>query len=97
MKTKQIPLVLMLIAGAATSIITYIRNYELKDMLTILLLVLLVFYIVGLLIKKMFDTFQKELDAAAEAEREAAEGEVIEKDSNEEHKDQMEQKGQSEK
>lgn len=57
MNTNKIPMILMLIAGAVTSIAMYIMHYPLKSMLPILLSVLIVFYIIGLLIKKVLDSF----------------------------------------
>ncbi len=84
MKTKNIPVILMLVAGAAVSIVTYVTNYELKSMLAILLAVLILFYIAGLIIRKVFDSFQiekKEDENAIEAMEDIeAEGEVIKKE-----------------
>lgn len=76
MKTKMIPLILMLVAGGITSIITYLYQYEMKSVLTILLIVLIVFYVFGLIIKKIIDSFE-----VKEKNEEANEGEVIEKES----------------
>lgn len=82
MNTKKIPMILMLVAGAAVSIVTYIMNYELKDALVILLSVLIVFYILGMIVKKIFDSFQiVSLSEAKQAGDE--EGEVIEKEPDE--------------
>lgn len=81
MKRKMIPLILMLAAGAITSIITYLRDFELTTMLWILLFVLIVFYILGLVIKKILDVFDKQIK---EREEKADEGAVIEKELSEE-------------
>lgn len=75
MKTKMIPPFIMLLAGAITSIITFKMHYEMKNALLVLLAVLLVFYIVGCFIKKMFDSFEK----ANTKEETNEEGEVISK------------------
>lgn len=75
MKRKLIPLFLMLVAGAITSIMTYIKNYELVPMLWILLGVLVGFYVLGVIIEKVLDLFDAQIE-----EREKAEGAVIEKD-----------------
>lgn len=79
MNTKKIPVILMLVAGAAVSIVTYIMNYELKDALVILLSVLITFYILGFIVKRIFDSFQ----IASSSEETGEEGEVIEKEPDE--------------
>jgi len=56
-KLKSLPLILMLIAGAVTSIITYILHYEGKTALLILLAVLLLFYVIGFLFQRMIYKF----------------------------------------
>ena len=77
-KLKTLPLVFMLIAGAVTSIITYILHYEGKTALLILLAVLLLFYVIGLLFQKMIYRFEDE-NAKAEKARLEEEGKVVEK------------------
>ena len=61
----------MLTAGAVTSIITYIRNFELIEMLWVLLGVLILFYIFGLGIKKVLDVFDEQIKEAEEKENPA--------------------------
>lgn len=78
MNRKQIPLVLMLLAGAVTSITVYFRGLGLKTMLIALLAALVAFYFIGSLIKMVLDSFYKENEAAAEDE-----GSVIEKEADE--------------
>ena len=46
-KVKLITPFLMLLAGAVAAIIMYIRDFELVDMLWVLLIVLVVFYFIG--------------------------------------------------
>lgn len=77
LKTKSLPAILMLTGGAVSSIVTYVNHYSLKDMLIIVLLTLLGFYILGLLLKKMFDSFHMVIKSDSEQE---TEGEVIEKE-----------------
>lgn len=84
MKTRNIPVLIMLIAGSITSIITYWLHYPLKTMLWVLLVVLLVFYFVGCQIKNLLDKFEEENRKQKEEEEAAAlaeEGAVIEKES----------------
>lgn len=82
MKRKLIPPFVMLLAGAVSSIAMYIRHYELKNFLAILLSVLVVSYIIGLLIKRVMDKI-----ISSVLEKEAAEGEVIEKEAGQEQEE----------
>lgn len=75
MNRRYLPLLLMLVAGAVTSIITFIKNYTMIQKLIALLVVLLIFYGLGTLLKWMLDTFDAQNAKAA-----LDEGEVIEKD-----------------
>lgn len=77
MKTKSIAPILMLFAGAVTSITMYIMQFELKTLLAVLLVVLLVFYIAGIAIAKTIESFQRANEKEAQL---AEEGEVIEKE-----------------
>ena len=79
MKTKQIPLIVMLLAGAVASICARLMHYELETTLWILLLVLIVFYIVGCFAKKTIDSFAaaaKELEKQEEEAKASEEGEM---------------------
>ncbi len=53
-KVRLITPFLMLLAGAVASIIMYIRDFELVDMLWRLLIVLLVFYVIGDVIRYIY-------------------------------------------
>ncbi len=84
METKQIPLIVMLLAGAVASITTKLMHYELETALWILLFVLIVFYIVGCVLKRTIDSFESENAKLAEEEESVSdEGEVIEKEASE--------------
>lgn len=74
-KRRLIPPFVMLSAGAVTSITMRILHYETKTMLIILLCVLVGFYIAGSVIKYMLDKFEQQIEAAN-----MEEGEVIEKE-----------------
>jgi len=76
-KLKMLPVIFMLIAGAVTSIITYILQYEGKTALLILLAVLLLFYVIGFLFRKMIWRFEDEIDRKEKQRLE--EGKVLEK------------------
>ena len=73
---NSIPLLLMLIAGAITCVFTFIHNYPIWAKLFSLLIVLLVFYFLGSLLRWTLDTFDIQ-----NAKRAKEEGEVIEKES----------------
>lgn len=75
MNRKNLPLFLMLTAGAITSIITYIEKYPMVVKLVSLFVVLLVFYVLGCVIKWTLDFFEIQNE-----ERLKEEGEVIEKE-----------------
>lgn len=85
MKTRQIPLIVMLLAGAAASITTRLMHYELEASLWILLFVLIVFYMAGCVLKHAIDVFEAQ-QKKEEEEKEGVsdEGEVIEKEASEE-------------
>ena len=74
-RRKALPAMVMLTAGAAASVTMLLLQFPLKKMLPILLGVLVFFFIIGELMKWMFDRFAKQNEEAA-----ASEGEVIEKE-----------------
>ena len=83
MDRKNIPLLLMLTAGAVTCIITYVMQFSVLGKLVSLFLVLVVFFVLGSALKWALDTFerQNEAEKAARAEAEAAERERAEQES----------------
>lgn len=80
-RLKMLPAFLMLSAGAVTSIITYMLHYEGKTALTILLGVLLLFYVLGKLFQNMIFRFeQQNAEEERKKKKEEEEGTVVEKD-----------------
>ncbi|MBQ7955838.1 MAG: hypothetical protein IJ282_08805 [Lachnospiraceae bacterium] len=75
MNRKSIPLVLMLLAGAVTCIITFVKKYSVIDKLVALLVVLVIFLILGNVLRYTLDYFDKVNEKKA-----LEEGEVIEKE-----------------
>lgn len=75
MNRKNLPLLLMLLAGAVTCIVTYIEKYTMTAKLVSLFVVLLIFYILGSVLKWTLDYFERQNE-----EKLMEEGEVIEKD-----------------
>ena len=76
MDTKRIPAFVMLLAGAVATIVTYINHYSLEDMLVVLILTLIVFLIIGVAIKLVFDSFHIE---EPDEDKVDDEGEVVDK------------------
>lgn len=75
MNRKSIPLVLMLLAGVVTCIITFVKRYSVIDKLVALLVVLVIFLILGNVLRFTLDYFDRENEKRA-----LEEGEVIEKE-----------------
>ena len=75
MNRKNIPLLLMLTAGAVTCIITYVRQYSITAKLVALFLVLVIFWLLGSILEWTLNYFD-----AQNEKRRKEEGEVIEKE-----------------
>ena len=73
MNRRYMPLILMLSAGAVTCIITFVQNYSILDKLIALLVVLVLFYFLGNILKSTLDYFDKQNKAKEEEEKKAAE------------------------
>lgn len=74
-KMKLLPAMITLIAGAVTSIMAFLFHYEGKTTLLILSIVLLLFYILGLILQRVILAFE---DKNAK-EKAKQEGKVVEK------------------
>lgn len=90
MNTNKIPAFVMLLAGAVAVIVTYINHYSLEDMLGVLILTLIVFLILGVVIKLIFDSFHIE---EPDEDRVDDEGEVVEKTELSEENENIEDEG----
>lgn len=75
MKTKQIPAIVMLLGGAVACIVSYINHYELKEMLVVVTLSLVIFLVIGVIIRLILDSFE----LPEEEEKVDDDGEVVEK------------------
>ena len=71
MKRRNIPLILMLVAGAVTGIITCVKGYSIVEKLTVLLISLVVFYLIGVCFKTLLDVFDRQNAERQKAEEEA--------------------------
>jgi len=74
MKTKFIPAVVMLLGGAVACIVTFLNNYSLDEMLSVLIISLIIFLILGVVIRLIIDSFE-----LPDENRVDDEGEVVEK------------------
>ena len=74
MNRKNMPLLLMLIAGACTWIVTLVRSYSLLASLVALFTVMLLFYCLGSVIRLLLDRFDRQQEEKEKAlqEEEAA-------------------------
>ncbi len=89
MNRKNIPLVLMLSAGAVTCIITFIQRYTMVEKLAVLLAVLVLFYLLGSILVWTLNYFDMQNEQKLKEE-----GEVIEKEAGDTDGDQDGQKAQ---
>ena len=80
MKTKQIPAVVMLLAGFVTCIVAIFQGIELGRFLRILLLVLIGFYVSGCVIKVILDKNFKAMEETETEEEGPEEQEESEED-----------------
>lgn len=55
MKTKSIPAILMLLAGAMACVLGFIYHYETTQFFTMVLTVLIIFYVLGYIVKIIID------------------------------------------
>ena len=80
-RVKYIPAIVTLIAGLIASIITIICKYKIIDSMVTILVTMVMFYIVGLIIKGLFFSFlvveeDKETDETTDEESETDESSV---------------------
>lgn len=87
MNRKNLPLILMLTAGAVTCIITFIRRYDTVAKLACLLAVLALFYLLGSILKWTLDYFDRQNEKKRQEEGEVIEKETVEGGEDEEEQD----------
>lgn len=75
MNRKHLPLIIMLSAGAVTCVINMVRRYPLLSQMLILFGVLVLFYLLGSVLKWTLDYFEQQ-----NSKKTSEEGEVIEKE-----------------
>ncbi|MBQ3560029.1 MAG: hypothetical protein IJA07_10990 [Agathobacter sp.] len=87
MKTKDIPAIVMLLAGGVYCLLGILYQIPLMDFLVQLLIVLLVFWMIGGIIRMLLDKFMGEIEDKTKEEEEETEekdvdGETEESDEN---------------
>lgn len=87
MNRKNMPLLLMLIAGACTWIITLVRDYSLLAGLVALFTVMLLFYCLGSVIRLLLDRFDRQNEEKAKQEQEEKEKALQEEEAAESQED----------
>ena len=84
MKTKEIPAIVMLLAGGVYCLFGIIYKIPLMEFLIHLLIILLVFWMFGGIIRMILDRFMGEIVIKEEEDLENSEGEDSENESEEE-------------
>lgn len=92
MEGKNIPIIIMLIAGTAVSIACLVYNFPLLETLIAVLLTMLGFYFIGLIIKKIIYSINRSAEERArllesQKEKKTDDGNTTEGVSTEETKD----------
>ena len=75
-KTKFSPPIMMLTAGLITSVICLVMRYELLKSMLILFIAMLIFAILGTIVKSIVDHFRTEMDYSDFFDED---GEIVEK------------------
>lgn len=70
MQTRYIPAIIMLLAGAVTSVISILNRVDTLNSLIRLLVVLIVFYFIGLIAKSIIEKVNKSRDISLNSEQE---------------------------
>ena len=95
MKTKSVPALIMLLAGAIACIAGIASHLDVAGFVKMLLIVLIVFYLLGCIVKMILDSnFKTEEQETTDGEAESEQGETEENaeenseaDGEDEHKD----------
>lgn len=83
MNRKNLPLLLMLTAGAVTCVVTYVMDYSMAAKLVALFLVLVLFYFLGSILKWTLDRFDRQNEEEKEKKEAEEAGEGSEADGEE--------------
>ena len=95
MNRKNMPLLLMLIAGACTWIVTLVRSYSILASLVALFTVMLLFYCLGSVLRMLLDRFDRQNEEKEKQEQEEKEKALQEKEAAGTEEEDTAQKGVS--
>lgn len=84
MNKKNFPMVLMLVAGAVTCIITFLQKFSILKKVTLLFFVMLLFYVLGCILVWTLSYFEEQNE-----KKQKEEGMVIEKEAQESDTDKV--------
>lgn len=87
MDTKKIPAIVMLLAGAVAVVVTYLNHYTFRDMLMTLVWVLIIFFVIGVIVRIILEASHIGLKEEQEETIINDEGEVVDKTSESEEAD----------
>lgn len=87
MKTKHIPALVTLLAGAVAALLMWLWKVDFFTFTRNLLIVLVIFYILGIVIKMILDHNFKDMKEEAEGEGEGENGEGTEEETSQENVD----------
>lgn len=87
MKTKHIPALVTLLAGAVAALLMWLWKVDFFTFTRNLLIVLVIFYILGIVIKMILDHNFKDMEEEAEGEGKGENGEGTEEETSQENVD----------
>lgn len=87
-KRRLIPAFVMLTAGAVTSILMVVKGCELNEFLARLLVILILFYVLGCLLKGILDLIDRQ-NTPPEPEEEMIEKDMVQEEANEDSPEEM--------
>lgn len=96
MKTKEIPAIVMLLAGGVYCLIGIRYQIPLMDFTVQLLIVLLVFWMIGGIVRMVLDRFMGEIEVKTDAEEESEADETDAKEDSEGEKSEKEKEDSQE-
>jgi len=76
METKRIPALVMLLGCSVAAIMSYINHYSLEKMLKTILVALIIFLIIGCVIKVLFDKYIPIVEEASEIDEDGVVREI---------------------
>ena len=91
MKTKDIPAIVMLLAGAVYCLIGIRYQIPLMDFLVQLLIILLIFWIIGGIVRMFLDRFMGEIEDKSRSEEDEETEETDADDENAESEEEIEE------